>query len=263
MVPRLTCPRARLDFLAPSSSTSSCLKGGATVPTRRSISTSTISCTNPWTRSSSSNPSSRSTTSSSLPTLNRMSSPPQTDASRPARNQPNHDLHRPSLTKFSTTPRRKEVGGSKPPYQKIGQATFEQAMRDAKKRSPPEQRWSNRTLIMLSTTVGAITFMIGMNQGYKAGKNNALEEVALGKASPPSPPPPQNVTPGSLECSPSDPDLPLSTSSVDILDKRPSSRSNRTTPDSDGCHLSEMVQYHCELEPNRIVCRPIDRIFRK
>ncbi|PWN92112.1 hypothetical protein FA10DRAFT_265914 [Acaromyces ingoldii] len=58
---------------------------------------------------------------------------------------------------------------------------FEQRMAEAAKKPRPEQKWSNRTLIMLASCVGASTFMIGINQGYAAGKKEALEAVALSK----------------------------------------------------------------------------------
>lgn len=29
------------------------------------------------------------------------------------------------------------------------------------------------------------------------------------------------------------------------------------------CELAELVQYHCQLQQNRILCQPVERVFRK
>ncbi|CAO1633051.1 unnamed protein product [Parajaminaea phylloscopi] len=43
---------------------------------------------------------------------------------------------------------------------------------------PIQLRWSNRTMILLSTVVGSSTFLIGATQGYAAGKKQGRQEAA-------------------------------------------------------------------------------------
>ncbi|KAE8231024.1 hypothetical protein CF326_g3967 [Tilletia indica] len=65
------------------------------------------------------------------------------------------------------------------------------------------QRWSTQTLILLSSSVGLSTYIIGFSSGYSTGIKKAAEATAL--APPPTTatggpapsPPPQFVTGGS------------------------------------------------------------------
>lgn len=34
-------------------------------------------------------------------------------------------------------------------------------------------------------------------------------------------------------------------------------------PAQPACELAELVQYHCQLQHNRILCQPVERVFRK
>ncbi|SPO40418.1 uncharacterized protein PSFLO_05900 [Pseudozyma flocculosa] len=169
------------------------------------------------------------------------------------------------------------------------------------------QRWSNLTLILLASAVGSSvcpppipnrlsvrdrgahtllpsrvdrwqTYMIGMSQGYKAGKRAAIDF-------PDPPSPPSSPSPSSSPTLPTVPLAPTSTSLVSSLlvpfskihcDSAPpppptsspsttttaKGTTTTTTTTTDGCRLSEMVQYHCRKRPNRIVCTPLDRVFR-
>ncbi|KAJ1028119.1 hypothetical protein NDA13_003567 [Ustilago tritici] len=47
--------------------------------------------------------------------------------------------------------------------------------RGAGRPNRPEQKWSNRTLIALATSVGACMYLMGTYHGYNAGKQYALE----------------------------------------------------------------------------------------
>ncbi|KAK0569739.1 hypothetical protein OC861_000575 [Tilletia horrida] len=42
------------------------------------------------------------------------------------------------------------------------------------------QRWSSQTLILLSTSVGLSTYILGFSAGHKAGLRKASEGAALG-----------------------------------------------------------------------------------
>ena len=138
----------------------------------------------------------------------------------------------------------------------------------------PEQRWSNRTLIALATSVGACTYLMGTYHGYNAGKAHAQEEQvldgssgAIGGSSGTVSPPPASGTVAAV------PATPVQTSAVTSListalsqlipfhSLRSSIQCEPQQPTSD-CHLAQLTQYHCDLRTNHVVCQPIDRIFR-
>ncbi|KAK0518966.1 hypothetical protein OC834_004640 [Tilletia horrida] len=41
------------------------------------------------------------------------------------------------------------------------------------------QRWSTQTLILLSSSVGLTTYMLGFSSGYSSGKQRAAEDATL------------------------------------------------------------------------------------
>ncbi|KAN0062206.1 hypothetical protein ACQY0O_005387 [Thecaphora frezii] len=148
---------------------------------------------------------------------------------------------------------------------------------------PTPQRWSNATLILLSTAVGASTFTIGMAQGYKAGRKSALEPSSDASSSSPTSPalstssllpatpptPSRAVTIPTLSPSPGStsawslPLWPLSSllPTVHCDDSQPPPPTAKTTS-RPKCQLKELVQFHCRLRPDRVVCHPVDRFFR-
>ncbi|PWZ01578.1 hypothetical protein BCV70DRAFT_149832, partial [Testicularia cyperi] len=158
--------------------------------------------------------------------------------------------------------------------QKLQAKRLEELQRSTSKKKP-EQKWSNRTLIALATSVGACTFIIGTYHGFNAGKRHAYEQVALGEVDPVTGQPITKDIPADQPVS-----APLSAVATDArlvftsltalvapLLPRPlhcepqASSSSPSTPP--GCKLAELVQYHCELRSkSRLVCQPLDRIFR-
>ncbi|CAO1624830.1 unnamed protein product [Sympodiomycopsis kandeliae] len=50
--------------------------------------------------------------------------------------------------------------------------------------APPQRIWSNRTLILLSTAVGASMFMAGARTGYEQGKDEGLRQAAAAAVPP-------------------------------------------------------------------------------
>ncbi|PWN43092.1 hypothetical protein IE81DRAFT_346883 [Ceraceosorus guamensis] len=70
-------------------------------------------------------------------------------------------------------------------------------------RTPPKQLWSNRTLLFLTTCVGGVTYVLGINTGYEAGKKKAFEDLTGGQRKPSAPlgepvsPPSQSQVPQS------------------------------------------------------------------
>ncbi|GAC98741.1 ZIP zinc transporter 1 [Pseudozyma hubeiensis SY62] len=141
----------------------------------------------------------------------------------------------------------------------------------------PEQKWSNRTLIALATSVGACTYLMGTYHGYNAGKAYVLEEQQLtaGSTSAPVTAAPPAASGARVPAS-TVPTLPasdaaststgaISAALLQLLPTRPSlhcepAPTNPTAPAK--CRLAELTQYHCDLQTNRVVCQPIDRIFR-
>lgn len=134
----------------------------------------------------------------------------------------------------------------------------------------PEQRWSNRTLIALATSVGACTYLMGTYHGYNAGKEYAVEQAQLNAGAAPvvagegaAPPPvPRASGVAVLPRSAAQ----ASTLSAALLQLLPFSGSvhcePQPAPPKPKCRLAELTQYHCDLHSNRVVCQPIDRIFR-
>ncbi|SNX83554.1 uncharacterized protein MEPE_02261 [Melanopsichium pennsylvanicum] len=110
----------------------------------------------------------------------------------------------------------------------------------------PEQKWSNRTLIALATSVGACTYLMGTYHGYNAGKSYAMEDM------------------GRAEDSGAIPLPTLEAASVPQVGAGAGRGECEERPEkaSDNCRLAELTQYHCDLHKNRVVCQPIDRIFR-
>ena len=140
----------------------------------------------------------------------------------------------------------------------------------------PEQKWSNRTLIALATSVGACTYLTGTYHGYSAGKAHAEQAQAEAGGLDPA----KAVSVATT--------LPRIGGALGAVSKQLQSSSvlsvlshalNQLLPiDSAGdsircepqhapstersCRLAELTQYHCDLHTNRVVCQPIDRIFR-
>uniref|UniRef100_V5ELB1 Uncharacterized protein n=1 Tax=Kalmanozyma brasiliensis (strain GHG001) TaxID=1365824 RepID=V5ELB1_KALBG len=145
----------------------------------------------------------------------------------------------------------------------------------------PEQKWSNRTLIALATSVGACTYLMGTYHGYNAGKKHAEEELQAGAATPSGAPlegegglptsvpsgagatvtGPRKGVQGSVE-------MGSLSSALSQLIPFGSMRSSilcepeKSAPTQPNCRLAELTQYHCDLHTDRVVCQPIDRIFR-
>ncbi|KAJ9478744.1 ZIP zinc transporter 1 [Pseudozyma hubeiensis] len=143
--------------------------------------------------------------------------------------------------------------------------------------SKPEQKWSNRTLIALATSVGACTYLMGTYHGYNAGKAHVLEEQQLNAGSTSAPviaaPPaasgarvPASTVPTlSTSSVASTSTTAISTALLQLLPTKPSLQCESTPTDHPAptkCRLAELTQYHCDLQTNRVVCQPIDRIFR-
>lgn len=133
----------------------------------------------------------------------------------------------------------------------------------------PEQKWSNRTLIALATCVGACTYLMGTYHGYNAGKAHAEEQLQLPTGAPVAG---QDVV-GTVMPTPDTnnattlPKVQTSTLSTALMQLLPSmllSGSIHCEPEAKPkkCRLAELTQYHCDLHTNRVVCQPIDRIFR-
>lgn len=130
----------------------------------------------------------------------------------------------------------------------------------------PEQKWSNRTLIALATSVGACTYLMGTYHGYNAGKQHAFEASVSS--------PGIDVVPGATQVPPSNggssqtgslQTSSLSQSLLSLLPLSNLSSSIHCEPSSEkksSCRLAELTQYHCDLHTNRVVCQPIDRILR-
>ncbi|CBQ71042.1 conserved hypothetical protein [Sporisorium reilianum SRZ2] len=130
----------------------------------------------------------------------------------------------------------------------------------------PEQKWSNRTLIALATSVGACTYLMGTYHGYNAGKAHVEEHIQLQAAGTTDVLP--NITVPPLAKPSTAPAAALPSSSMlaaSLLQLLPSTLGSaiqcEPQPKPD-CRLAELTQYHCDLHTNRVVCQPIDRIFR-
>lgn len=139
----------------------------------------------------------------------------------------------------------------------------------------PQQKWSNRTLIALATSVGACTYLMGTYHGYNAGKAHAEQafleasgaDVAPFKAGVPAAVLPANQSAGVVGAGQTT-QAQIPTSLLPALAQLlPFSTANNPFQceprDASGkCRLAELTQYHCDLHTNRVVCQPIDRIFR-
>lgn len=142
----------------------------------------------------------------------------------------------------------------------------------------PEQKWSNRTLIALATSVGACTYLMGTYHGYNAGKAHALEEMAQPEAAITSPLPNMQVAGmrkmengvgrNDVQAQAQVSSSLLATLSDVLAQLLPIRSGNsiqceeRPVKPTEKCRLAELTQYHCEFRTNNIVCQPIDRIFR-
>ncbi|GAK64083.1 uncharacterized protein PAN0_004d2292 [Moesziomyces antarcticus] len=139
----------------------------------------------------------------------------------------------------------------------------------------PEQRWSNRTLIALATSVGACTYLMGTYHGYNAGKAHVIEQAQA-----PVDSPTPSVTSSAAAS------IGTSANSIGFAERALTSLSDLVAPlvpfrslasplhceqgqtdaqtkaKTPECRLAELTQYHCDLHPTRVVCQPIDRIFR-
>lgn len=142
----------------------------------------------------------------------------------------------------------------------------------------PEQKWSNRTLIALATSVGACTYLVGTYHGYNAGKQHAFDAIqteASGVGPVEASVLPAPTVPRTDELSRSRqaqfslfgalPEilaqvLPLGWLKRDAIHCESQSQQLATTKSN--CRLAELTQYHCDLHTHRVVCQPIDRIFR-
>ncbi|SPO25113.1 related to putative protein [Ustilago trichophora] len=149
----------------------------------------------------------------------------------------------------------------------------------ARRPNKPEQKWSNRTLIALATSVGACTYLMGTYHGYNAGKAHAeqeqveasgltpLEAASAVTASHPN----VDGSNGIGRNAQAQASIPLLGALPDALAQLlPMSWAGNTVqcePQHDSstqrnCRLAELTQYHCDFHANRVVCQPIDRIFR-
>nr|CDI56404.1 putative protein [Melanopsichium pennsylvanicum 4] len=142
----------------------------------------------------------------------------------------------------------------------------------------PEQKWSNRTLIALATSVGACTYLMGTYHGYNAGKSYAMEDMGRAEDSGAIPLPtleaasvPQvgaGAGRGEVQLQTQASTSLLSALLDNLTQFLPTRFGNsiqceeRPEKASDNCRLAELTQYHCDLHKNRVVCQPIDRIFR-
>ncbi|WFD00064.1 hypothetical protein MYAM1_002810 [Malassezia yamatoensis] len=45
------------------------------------------------------------------------------------------------------------------------------------------QKWTSQTMVMLSTSVGALMYFLGAMQGYRQGEANAIAQKALAESS--------------------------------------------------------------------------------
>lgn len=145
----------------------------------------------------------------------------------------------------------------------------------------PEQKWSNRTLIALATSVGACTYLMGTYQGYNAGKAHAEQEQEQAEASGLAPlkaasgvtasHPNVDGSNGTGSSAQAQASIPLLGALPDALAQLlPMTRAGSAVqcePQHGSstqryCRLAELTQYHCDFHANRVVCQPIDRIFR-
>lgn len=133
----------------------------------------------------------------------------------------------------------------------------------------PQQKWSNRTLIALATSVGACTYLMGTYHGYNLGKQHAQEQQELGLAPVEGAVAPTAIpSVGAKVASAPATAQGLTSFTQSLVQLLPfSSLSNPIHCESEPkvdrkCRLAELTQYHCDLYPNRVVCQPIDRIFR-
>ncbi|SPO32229.1 related to putative protein [Ustilago trichophora] len=142
----------------------------------------------------------------------------------------------------------------------------------------PEQRWSNRTLIALATSVGACTHLLGTYHGYNAGKAYAEQEAEASALAPleaasgaTASLPNVDGTNGTGRIAQAQASIPSLGALPDALAQLLPMSSARNSVQCEpqhgssterNCRLAELTQYHCDYHANRVVCQPIDRIFR-
>ncbi|SOV08982.1 putative protein [Ustilago sp. UG-2017a] len=140
--------------------------------------------------------------------------------------------------------------------------------RGAGRPNRPEQKWSNRTLIALATSVGACMYLMGTYHGYNAGKQHALEASDSGPGIDVPVVPLASWLNGGASRSAS---LPVSSLWHSLMSMLPLGMfgkpvlcepESRAKAMSSGCRLAELTQHYCDFHMNRAVCHPIDRIFR-
>lgn len=155
------------------------------------------------------------------------------------------------------------------------------ALGGAGKSSKPEQRWSNRTLIALATSVGACTYLMGTYHGYNAGKAHALELHSESGGLPPVAEAPGATArlpavAASGNTSGTGRNPQVQTSSADIglvsqvllqlipagLRRQPIQCEQKQSSPARNCRLAELTQWHCDYHDTKVICTPIDRIFR-
>ena len=122
-------------------------------------------------------------------------------------------------------------------------------------------------MIALATSVGACTYLMGTYHGYNSGKAHVVEEQLKHE---------QAVVIPSVSSSP----VAIRSATAAVPKLQPdgvnwwshllpfiipllASFCNPIHCDSNTrCRLVELTQYHCDLQKNRVLCQPIDRIFR-
>lgn len=136
----------------------------------------------------------------------------------------------------------------------------------------PEQKWSTRTLIALGTSVGATMYLLGTWHGYNAGKAHVTEQAEIGGAGSVVPASAASVGSSGTRGSASRETQASSRFGFETLTQAftqllPFGRGSiqcepEQTRPATNCRLAELTQYHCDLHRSKVVCTPIDRIFR-